>query len=225
MRSCAAVFGLFVFAAGFHSPALSCPFCHPSENKATGGAPPAASPSTPTTTGTAVRAPPPAVTHTIVVALQGMTCDGCASSIKRELATQRGVIDADVLFASATARITYDPSVTSPSTLASVIKQMSHRGEKGAFTVVVDDKTKPEATARLSVTGMTCAACAKGLDAALKKLEGVKRTDIAVATGAVVVSYDPEKTTPSSLLQAVKAAGYGAALALPSAAAVTTKGG
>ena len=188
-------------------PAMSCPACHPATEPAT---PAAASPPR-----AAVRALPPPVTHTIVFPISGMTCERCATSIRDVLVVERGVVDAQVSFAEGQATITYDPATTGPSALAVAIKQISHRREQGAFTAMIDDKTLPLGTARLAVSGMTCASCAKSIEASLKRVDGFRRASISVESGAVVIDYDPAKATPSTLILAVNSAGYSAKLATP----------
>jgi Cu+-exporting ATPase len=64
----------------------------------------------------------------------------------------------------------------------------------------------------IPVTGMTCAACATRVQKGLSKAEGVREAGVNFATERATVEYDPSAATASSLVEAVKASGYGARL-------------
>jgi Cu+-exporting ATPase len=66
----------------------------------------------------------------------------------------------------------------------------------------------------LSVTGMTCAACAARIEKKLNRLDGVTAT-VNYATEKATVTFDPAVVDPSSLVETVESIGYGAALPAP----------
>jgi Cu+-exporting ATPase len=70
---------------------------------------------------------------------------------------------------------------------------------------------------RLDITGMTCASCANRIERKLNKLEGVQAS-VNYATEAATVRFDPARVDTDRLLATVSAAGYSAALPVPSAA-------
>jgi copper chaperone len=57
----------------------------------------------------------------ITLPIQGMTCMGCVSSVKRVLNEVPGVGSADVSLEKAQAEVTYDPGQTGPETLKAAI--------------------------------------------------------------------------------------------------------
>lgn len=61
----------------------------------------------------------------------------------------------------------------------------------------------------LDVTGMTCAACARRIEHALKKVEGVAAAEVNFATQQARVEFDAAKVKPTQLAAAVVEAGYG----------------
>jgi len=65
----------------------------------------------------------------------------------------------------------------------------------------------------LQLSGMTCAACAARIEKVLNRVEGV-RADVNFATESAHVLFDREKTTPATLIEAVRKAGYDAAPAI-----------
>ncbi|MHB9024796.1 MAG: heavy-metal-associated domain-containing protein [Armatimonadota bacterium] len=56
--------------------------------------------------------------------VQGMSCQGCAQSISRRLLATAGVQDAEVDFASGTANVTFDETVTNADSLEKVIESL-----------------------------------------------------------------------------------------------------
>ncbi|VVB75238.1 putative copper-exporting P-type ATPase A [uncultured archaeon] len=64
----------------------------------------------------------------------------------------------------------------------------------------------------LQVSGMHCASCALIIDKSLKKVEGVGESNVNFSTSKATISFDESKIKESDLINAVKNAGYGAAL-------------
>ena len=71
--------------------------------------------------------------------------------------------------------------------------------------------TTPLTHVRLSLDGMTCAACATRIERGLNRLDGVAAA-VNFATEQASVEYDPSQTAVGDLIRAVEAAGYGASL-------------
>ncbi|MEY4609644.1 MAG: hypothetical protein RL625_1861 [Gemmatimonadota bacterium] len=67
-------------------------------------------------------------------------------------------------------------------------------------------------TARIPVTGMTCAACQANVQRALIREAGVIEAAVNLMTAIATVTYDPARMTPPGLVGAIQAAGYGATL-------------
>lgn len=60
----------------------------------------------------------------------------------------------------------------------------------------------------LQIHGMTCAACAKASERAVKKLEGVENASVNFATEKMAIAYDETKVSLEAIKAAVKKAGY-----------------
>ncbi|MGI2336722.1 MAG: heavy metal translocating P-type ATPase [Dehalogenimonas sp.] len=63
----------------------------------------------------------------------------------------------------------------------------------------------------LFIGGMTCAACVRHLESALKTVTGVSTVTVNLATGKALVEYNPETATLADLKKAVEDMGYSAA--------------
>ena len=75
-------------------------------------------------------------------------------------------------------------------------------------------------TIDLTLTGMTCAACAARIEKVLNRGEGVEAA-VNFATESARVRFDPDKTDAKALIEAVRKAGYDAAPAVDPFAAPT----
>ncbi|MHB9295021.1 Copper-exporting P-type ATPase [Pillotina sp. SPG140] len=61
----------------------------------------------------------------------------------------------------------------------------------------------------LSISGMTCAACAQRIEKAVHKLEGVESVSVNLATEKATVQYEPQVIRVSSIKEEIKKIGYG----------------
>jgi len=57
---------------------------------------------------------------------------------------------------------------------------------------------------------MSCTSCARGIEAMLKRTEGVVSADVSYDRREARVEYDPERTTPEKLVEAITNMGYSA---------------
>ncbi len=74
-------------------------------------------------------------------------------------------------------------------------------------------------TLTLPVQGMTCASCVARVEKSLKKVDGVSRADVNLASEKVTLSYDSASTDLKALAAAVADAGYELVLPPPPSAA------
>src|SRR5258707_10175039 len=68
----------------------------------------------------------------------------------------------------------------------------------------VAPSTAPATTAKLKtiqmrIAGMTCAACARGLEASLRKMTGVDKVAVDYKAGQAVITFDPGKQSVDSI--------------------------
>ncbi len=140
--------------------------------------------------------PPPAPAR-LVLPVSGMSCAACAGRVERALAASPGVASASVNLAAEQVAIGYDPAVTGPGAFAAAII-------KAGYGV-------PEERVSLTVTGMTCAACAGRVERALAAVPGVTGAAVNAASGTALVTAPRGAVPRAALAAAVTAAGYGVA--------------
>jgi Cu+-exporting ATPase len=132
--------------------------------------------------------------HAVDLPIEGMTCAACAARIEKQLNKLPGV-SAAVNFASERARVEFDAGAVSAPQLVATI-------EKAGFKV-------PPQSLDLSLSGMTCAACATRIEAVLNKLPGVE-ANVNFASEKASIRFVPGQADAESLIAAVRRAGYDA---------------
>lgn len=63
-------------------------------------------------------------------------------------------------------------------------------------------------TVQFRIAGMTCAACAKGLEASFRNMAGVVKADVDYKAGQAVITFDAAKQSAESLSKFVTKCGY-----------------
>lgn len=75
----------------------------------------------------------------------------------------------------------------------------------------MSSSTEPHAAGTvLAISGMTCAACVRGVSSALSRVPGVTRVEVNLDTGLAIAEGSAD---PGALVAAAERAGYGARLA------------
>ncbi len=60
----------------------------------------------------------------------------------------------------------------------------------------------------IAVEGMSCASCASGIKAMLKRAPGVISAEVSYERREAVVDYDPDKTSREKIVEAITKLGY-----------------
>lgn len=144
----------------------------------------------------------------LTLPIAGMTCAACAVRLEKVLKRLPDV-DAEVNFATASARLT--SRTAQPPDLAAAMAAVARAG----FQV-------PLSRQRLTLEGMTCAACAQRIEKVLNRLPGV-HASVNFATASAEVDYPAGVVSSAQLLDTVRRAGYQAQLPRTDAP-VTTAG-
>ncbi|SEN77679.1 heavy metal translocating P-type ATPase [Lihuaxuella thermophila] len=128
--------------------------------------------------------------------ITGMTCAACANRIEKGLNKLEGVQEATVNLALEKANVSYDPDQVSLSDVTNKIESFGYGVQKEK--------------AELTITGMTCAACASRIEKGLNKLNGVFQANVNLALESAIVEYNPAEIRVTDLIKKVESLGYGA---------------
>jgi Cu+-exporting ATPase len=130
---------------------------------------------------------------TVTVAIEGMSCAGCAGRAQRALAAVPGVTAAEVNLAAETARL----GVADAGVLPRAAEALSQAGYPPR-----------RETLRLSVANMSCASCVARVERALAAVPGVLEVSVNLAAEEAQVSFLAGATDAGRIAQAAGAAGY-----------------
>ena len=130
--------------------------------------------------------------------ISGMTCAACARTIEKVTKKVDGVSEANVNFATEMLNITFDDTKLTVHD----IKKAIH---KAGYELIEEAKTKE---VNISIQGMTCTACAKSIERAVGKLNGVESIGVNFATEKASIRYNPDEARMSEIKQAIMKAGY-----------------
>ncbi len=124
----------------------------------------------------------------------GMACARCATTIEKSLLHLSGVTNVQVNLGNETAMVEYESAKLNLADLQKAVTDAGYR--------VVNEKIT------LKIGDMTCAACAKTVENALKKLDGISSVNVNVGAEKVYITYNPRMTTAAEMKKAVEGAGY-----------------
>ncbi|MDR1549916.1 MAG: heavy metal translocating P-type ATPase [Hungatella sp.] len=133
-----------------------------------------------------------------ILNIRGMTCAACAQRIEKTVRKLSGISQTNVNLASEKLFVEYDSSTLELSAIKAAVSKIGYE--------VVEKSENAKVT--IPIGGMTCAACAKRIEKAVGKLEGVASTSVNFATEKATVTYDPQKIRMSAIKAAIEKAGY-----------------
>lgn len=134
----------------------------------------------------------------ISFSIRGMTCVACAQRIEKTVCKLNGIHQASVNLASEKLFAEYDNRQLTIDEIKSAVSKIGY--ELKEFS--------EEKSIQIPIGGMSCAACAKRVEKAIAKLEGVRQVNVNFATEKAFVRYDPHKVRVSAMKEAVVKAGY-----------------
>jgi Cu+-exporting ATPase len=133
-------------------------------------------------------------TKKIILNIGGMTCINCARAIEKRLNKLNGVIKATVNLAAEKAIIDYDPAIVNQKAIEDVITEVGYQ--------VIHEKIMRQ------IGGMSCINCAKSIEKALNKREGVYNATINFAAEKLTVEFNPEQISVAGIKKTVQDVGY-----------------
>lgn len=145
--------------------------------------------------------------------IKGMHCASCAGTIERVLLKTSGVHSVSVNFASESALIEFDEKNISESDLARATESVGYKliiGSQSTSARVPAgaDAVTSASTISIKVLGMDSPHCAIIVENALKKLRGIKNSDLDFSNQRAKVVFDPKALTLDDIFQVIIDAGY-----------------
>lgn len=130
--------------------------------------------------------------------ITGMTCSACGKAAERAVKKVDGVVNQSVNMATEKINIEYDGDKVKFEDLAKAIRKAGYNLIEDINYNKVDFK----------IDGMTCASCAKAIERAVNKLDGIEDINVNVATERATINYDISKLKLTQIRNTIEKAGY-----------------
>ena len=130
--------------------------------------------------------------------ITGMTCSACGKAAERAVKKVDGVVNQSVNMATEKINIEYDGDKVKFEDLEKAIRKAGYNLIEDVNYNKVDFK----------IGGMTCASCAKVIERAVNKLDGIENINVNVATERATINYDISKLKLTQVRNTIEKAGY-----------------
>jgi Cu+-exporting ATPase len=137
-----------------------------------------------------------------VIRINGMHCISCAQTIERALQREKGIVKANVNFATEKAVIEYVVGETTLERIAEIIREVGYE------PVGIPTEGEKSREISIKISGMHCASCAATIEKSLRNLKGVKSANVNFATERATVEYHPDLISILDLRKAIQDLGY-----------------
>jgi Cd2+/Zn2+-exporting ATPase len=137
-------------------------------------------------------------TQTVQLDVPEMDCPSCAQKVTNSVDRLDGIDGIDTRPTSGMLTVHYD----SEHTTSDAVRD---RVEAAGYTVKTPDAEHSES---LSIPEMDCPSCANKVGNALDDVDGLVEYDLQPTTGTADVTYDPETTDSSAVVESIEGAGY-----------------
>ncbi|XP_013785510.1 copper-transporting ATPase 2-like [Limulus polyphemus] len=141
---------------------------------------------------------------TSIVAIEGMTCQSCVSTIEKNISSVPGVKSIKVYLGRKKAEITFDSRVVTIKELAAQIEDMGF--EACPEDSIVSLPTLQDVTLR--VQGMTCESCVRNIERRVSSQAGVHTVKVSLQEELARIAYNINETNPQTLLNIINEMGF-----------------
>lgn len=135
--------------------------------------------------------------------IEGISCAACVRRLENGLNDLEGVRSATVNFATSKATVEYDSNVLSDEEIKQRIRDIGY----DVTDLYPAQKGRPDKT-EVIIGGMTCAACVRRVEQALKSIPGVEDALVNLATSRATVIHPRHSIDTAQLKKVVEDTGY-----------------
>ncbi|KAI9376014.1 E1-E2 ATPase-domain-containing protein [Aspergillus egyptiacus] len=146
------------------------------------------------------------------VAIEGMTCGACTSSVQAAFDGLEGLVQFNISLLAERAIITHNPNVLTSEKICCLIEDAGFDA-KVVSEVQAHDQKAGLTRVTLDLHGLRDANSAAALEDSLMQKTGIVSAVVTLSTSRLVVSYDTSIVGIRAIVGAVEAAGYSALLA------------
>ena len=138
--------------------------------------------------------------RTVTLTVPEMDCPPCVGKVTKSVERLNGIDGLDPQITTGTLVVAFDPERTSEDAVVKRVQRAGYDVEQPA-----EENTR---TTQFSVPAMDCPSCAKKVSNALEKVEGITELDLQPTTGTAAVTYNPDRVSKPTLIDAIEGVGY-----------------
>ena len=155
------------------------------------------------------------------VAIEGMTCGACTSSVEAAFRDEPGVKSVSVSLLSERAVVEHDPALISPEKITELIEDRGFdatvvetneldQGRGSKSRIQGSQEVEEVATTTVSIEGMTCGACTSAVEGAFNGVPGLVQFNISLLAERAVIVHSPGKLSAQAIVEAIEDRGFDA---------------
>ncbi|WP_425060237.1 Cadmium-transporting ATPase [Sporomusa carbonis] len=133
--------------------------------------------------------------------IEGLDCGDCAAKLENGIKKIKGVVNAQVNFASAKMKVTYNSSMLDSEDIAKAVSGFGY----SAKLVKAASGHPGIRNAVFKVSGLDCADCAAKLEKMILAMAGVSSAQVNFAAGKIIVEHT---ISEDDIIKAIEQAGY-----------------
>ncbi|KAI1608565.1 Cu2+-exporting ATPase [Exophiala viscosa] len=152
-------------------------------------------------------------TWTATVAIEGMTCGACTSSVEGAFKNVPGLVRFNISLLAERAVISHDPEALPAEKIVELIEDAGFDAKVVSSQAEAASQGASSATQQLKIYGLPDGKTATELEDALRSKAGIKNAVISLSTSRANVTYDPALIGLRAIVGVVEAAGFNALVA------------
>ncbi|KAG9771665.1 putative copper-transporting ATPase HMA5 [Exophiala dermatitidis] len=152
-------------------------------------------------------------TWTTTVAIEGMTCGACTSSVEGAFKDVPGLVRFNISLLAERAVISHDPIALPSEKIVELIEDAGFDAKIVSSQAETALHGSPVASQQLRIYGLSDGKAATDLENELRSNPGIKNAVISLSTSRATVTYDPAMIGLRNIVSIIEAAGFNALVA------------
>lgn len=152
-------------------------------------------------------------TWTTTVAIEGMTCGACTSSVEGAFKNVQGLVKFNISLLAERAVISHDPVVLPSEKIVELIEDAGFDAKIISSQAETNVLGSTNVSQQLKIYGLSDGQSATDLETVLRSKTGIRNAVISLSTSRATVTYDPAAIGLRMIVTAVEEAGFDALVA------------
>ncbi|KAL6252965.1 Cu(2+)-transporting P-type ATPase [Rhinocladiella similis] len=152
-------------------------------------------------------------TWTTTVAIEGMTCGACTSSVEGAFKDVPGLVRFNISLLAERAVISHDPEILPAEKIVEMIEDAGFDAKVVTSSADATVQGSSSSTQQLKIYGLADGAAATQLEDEIRSRPGVQSAVISLSTSRANITHDPSVIGLRALVGIIEAAGYNALVA------------